>query len=167
MLLRNTQDSRGSNFPPFQVSLARVLCDNAEDIRTIQPLAFQVYTYDQSRPAIFVNQLFLKTPDVLNRRVACDSGDIPSLNLTQWAQSFDQKTSLGEFQKAEDKCSFNNTRESLWAPHQTLSHIQTYNQYLCSLNIEHCSMYTLECVSWLIFVLQLYIKTIHGTVARI
>ena len=28
-----------------QVSLARVLCDNAEDIRTIQPLAFQVQTY--------------------------------------------------------------------------------------------------------------------------
>jgi len=50
-----------------KVSLARVLCDNAEDIRTIQPLAFQ-------------------TPDVLNRRVACDSGDIPSLNLTQWAE---------------------------------------------------------------------------------
>jgi len=49
-----------------KVSLARVLCDNAEDIRTIQPLAFQ-------------------TPDVLNRRVACDSGDIPSLNLTRWA----------------------------------------------------------------------------------
>ena len=54
------QDSRGSNVPPFQVSLARVLCDNAEDIRTIQPLAFQVYTYDQSRPAIFVKQLFLR-----------------------------------------------------------------------------------------------------------
>jgi len=49
-----------------KVSLARVLCDNAENIRTIQPLAFQ-------------------TPDVLNRRVACDSGDIPNLNLTQWA----------------------------------------------------------------------------------
>ena len=60
MLLKNMQDSRGSNFPPFQVSLARVLCDNAEDIRTIQPLAFQVYTYDHCRPEIFVKQLFLR-----------------------------------------------------------------------------------------------------------
>ena len=124
MLQKNMQDSRGSNFPPLQVSLARVLCDNAEDIRTIQPLAFQVYTYDQSRPAIFVNQLFLKTPDVLNRRVACDSGDIPSLNLTQWAQSFDQKTSLGEFQKAEDKCSFNNTRIFEGTSPNTFSHFK-------------------------------------------
>jgi hypothetical protein len=32
----------------------------------LQPLAFQ-------------------TPDVLNRRVACDSQAIPSIDLTQWA----------------------------------------------------------------------------------
>jgi len=49
-----------------KTSLARVLCDNADGIEVIQPLAFH-------------------TPDVANRRVACDSQEIPSLDMAAWA----------------------------------------------------------------------------------
>jgi len=48
-----------------KTSLARVLCDNADGIEVIQPLAFH-------------------TPDVANRRVACDSEEIPSIDLSLW-----------------------------------------------------------------------------------
>lgn len=47
-------------------SLARVLCDNA-GVETVQPLAFL-------------------TPTVTNRRVSCDSGDIPNIDLNLWAE---------------------------------------------------------------------------------
>jgi len=50
-----------------KVSLARVLCDNAEDLTQVQPLAFQV-------------------PDVNNVRVKCDSEAIPRINLQPWEE---------------------------------------------------------------------------------
>jgi len=46
-----------------KTSLSRVLCDNADGIDVIQPLAFH-------------------TPDVANRRVSCDSKEIPSMDLS-------------------------------------------------------------------------------------
>jgi len=49
-----------------KVSLARVLCDNVEDMEVIQPLAMQ-------------------TPDVLNRRESCESSAIPRVDFGRWA----------------------------------------------------------------------------------
>jgi len=50
-----------------QTSLARVLCENTEDIGTIQQLVFI-------------------SPDVNNRRAACSSNAIPSIDLSKWKQ---------------------------------------------------------------------------------
>jgi len=50
-----------------KTSLARVLCDNSDGIEVIQPLAFH-------------------TPDVTNSRVACDSLEIPSIDLAPWGR---------------------------------------------------------------------------------
>uniref|UniRef100_A0A646QJ96 Chorion peroxidase n=1 Tax=Hemiscolopendra marginata TaxID=943146 RepID=A0A646QJ96_9MYRI len=48
-----------------QVSLARVLCDNSDDVKSIQPL------------------VFLK-PDELNKKTPCTSTSIPFMDLTKW-----------------------------------------------------------------------------------
>lgn len=46
-------------------SLARVLCDNSDDVSVIQPRVFHV-------------------PDVDNRRVPCE--DIPEIDLSLWKE---------------------------------------------------------------------------------
>ena len=51
-----------------KVSLARVLCDNAEDLTVVQPLAFQ-------------------TPDVNNKRVSCESQAIPRISVLPWKEN--------------------------------------------------------------------------------
>jgi len=51
-----------------KTSLARVLCDNSDGLELIQPLAFL-------------------TPDVANRRVPCDSEEIPRIDLSAWSSN--------------------------------------------------------------------------------
>ena len=48
-----------------KTSLARVLCDNSDDVSVIQPRVFHV-------------------PDVENRRVPCE--DIPEIDLSLWKE---------------------------------------------------------------------------------
>ena len=66
-----------------KVSLARVLCDNVEDMEVIQPLAMQV-----GLPALARRLGDLQppqTPDVLNRRESCESSAIPRVDFGRWA----------------------------------------------------------------------------------
>merc|ERR1712061_201492 len=66
------EGARSTSFKPDQIeqikrtSLARVLCDNSDDLTVIQPLAFH-------------------SPGVMNRRVSCDSASIPSMDLSSWS----------------------------------------------------------------------------------